>query len=263
MELLGYFAALFIGVTLGLIGSGGSILTVPILVYLFHLKPEQASGYSLFIVGCTSAFGAIRHFFMGNLQLKTALYFVVPSTCMLLLTRKFILPQIPNPLLSIGNFILTKDLMLLLLFSVLMIIASTFMIRAAKNSTATTQVKPIQLSLIGFLVGCISGLLGAGGGFLIIPSLLFFGKLTMKQAVGTSLLIITTATLLGFAGDVLQGNAFDYVLLFKITALAILGLMIGTQLSKKISGEQLKPIFGWFVLSMGCYIILKSLFFSN
>ena len=263
MELLGYFAALFIGITLGLIGSGGAILTVPILVYLFHIKPEQATGYSLFIVGFTSAIGAIRHYFMGNLQLKTALYFVVPSTAVLLLTRKFVLPNIPDHLFSIGTFTCSKDLLLLLLFSVLMIMASVSMIRKSVQQLEAPKVNPIQLSLIGLGVGLVSGLLGAGGGFLIIPSLLFFGKLQMKQAVGTSLLIITIATLLGFAGDVLQDHLFDYALLIKITALAVAGLLLGTQLSKKMNSTQLKPIFGWFVLSMGCYIIIKSLFFSR
>jgi uncharacterized membrane protein YfcA len=263
MELLGYFSALFIGITLGLIGSGGAILTVPILVYLFGIKPEQATGYSLFIVGFTSGIGAVRHYFMDNLQLKTAVYFVVPSTTMLLLTRKYILPNIPDQLFQIGSFNCTKDLLLVILFSVLMIFASISMIRKSAEPIENHKVNPIQLSVIGFIVGCVSGLLGAGGGFLIIPSLLFFGKLNMKQAVGTSLLIITTATLLGFAGDVVQGHSFDYTLLAKITALALAGLLLGTQLSKKMNSAQLKPIFGWFVLSMGCYIIIKSLFFSS
>ena len=137
------------------------------------------------------------------------------------------------------------------------------MIRKSAEQYEAPKVNPIQLSIIGLVVGCVSGLLGAGGGFLIIPSLLFFGKLNMKQAVGTSLLIITTATLLGFAGDVLQGHSFDYTFLAKITALALAGLLLGTQLSKKMNSTQLKPIFGWFVLSMGCYIIIKSLFFSR
>lgn len=263
MEIFGYFASLFIGITLGLIGSGGTILTVPILVYLFHQKPEQATGYSLFIVGITSAIGAIRHYSMGNLQLKTALYFVVPSSIMLLVTRYYFLPQIPSKLLTLASFELTKDLLLLFLFAVLMILASLAMIRPTQKKENDAPIKPIQLSILGFFVGCVSGILGAGGGFLIIPSLLFFGKLSMKQALGTSLFIITTATLLGFAGDVLHGNEYDFVLLFKVSALAILGLLIGTQLAKKISGEQLKPLFGWFVLGMGIFILIQSLFFSH
>jgi uncharacterized membrane protein YfcA len=263
MEVFGYISALLIGITLGIIGGGGSILTVPILVYLFHQKPEQATGYSLFIVGFTSSIGAIRHYILGNIKLQSALYFAIPSTLSLLLVRKFILPLVPNQIGGIGLVSINKDNLLLFVFALLMLAASVSMIRPSKNETNSLAVKPLQLSKIGALVGCISGFLGAGGGFLIIPSLLFFGKLTMKQAVGTSLLIISTATLLGFAGDVLQGNEYDYVLLAKITSLAVIGLLIGTQLSKKISGPQLKPIFGWFVLCMGCYIILKSLFFSS
>jgi len=261
MEIFGYLASLFIGISLGLIGGGGSILTVPILVYLFNVNPKLATTYSLFIVGLTAAFGAIRHYKMGNIVVKSALYFAIPSLVTLLLVRKIILFQIPE-MISFGSlFSISRDLLIMVLFAILMVMASYSMIKKQKPVDSESQIKPLQLVLIGAAVGIITGFLGAGGGFLIIPALLFFAKMQMKQAVGTSLLIIAFNSLLGFAGDVVNGVAMNYLFLFTIAFIASVGIFIGTYLSKKINGEQLKPLFGWFVLVMGIYIIAKELVF--
>ena len=259
MEIIGYVASLFIGISLGLIGGGGSILTVPILVYLFHINPKLATTYSLFIVGLTAAFGAIRHYRMGNIIVKSALYFAIPSLIMLLLVRKIIVSRIPE-VLTIGSFFsVSRGLLIMVLFAVLMVLASYSMIKKQTLPTVKQQIKPMQLVFIGGLVGLITGFLGAGGGFLIIPALLFFAKMQMKQAVGTSLLIIAVNSLLGFAGDIVNGVEMNYVFLFSVALIAGIGIFIGTYLSKKINGEQLKPIFGWFVLVMGIYIMVKEL----
>ncbi|MEL1246158.1 sulfite exporter TauE/SafE family protein [Flavobacterium sp. DGU11] len=258
MEYFGYIASLLIGIALGLIGGGGSILTVPILVYLFKVTPEDATSYSLFIVGSTALVGSYQHYKLGNLKIGPALVFALPSVVSLLFVRKLILPAIPSALFQLGHLEITKDLLLMIVFAVLMIAASTSMIRrSAAGSEGIGKTNMTRLSLIGFLVGLVTGLLGAGGGFLIIPALLFLAKLPMKQAVGTSLLIISINSLIGFGGDALSGVSIDHMLLGAITAIAILGMLIGTALSRKIDGAALKPIFGWFVLVMGIYIIIK------
>jgi hypothetical protein len=242
MEVVGYIASLFIGILLGLIGGGGSILTVPILVYLFNINPKLATTYSLFIVGLTAAIGAIRHYKMGTVVLKSALYFALPSLVTLLLVRKIILLQILEVLFFGTFFTVSQGLLIMILFAILMVVASYSMIKKQKAIDSGSQIMPLQLVLIGAIVGIITGFLGAGGGFLIIPALLFFAKMQMKQAVGTSLLIIAFNSLLGFAGDVINGVEMNYVFLFTIAFIAGVGIFIGTYLSKKMNSEQLKPL---------------------
>jgi uncharacterized membrane protein YfcA len=149
----------------------------------------------------------------------------------------------------------------MIVFSLLMMAASISMIRKSKEVSTTGKTNYIQLGVIGFFVGIVTGFLGAGGGFLIIPALLFFAKLPMKQAIGTSLLIIFINSAIGFSGDLYIGTPIDYSFLLIISGIAFIGMLIGTQLSKQIDGAKLKPIFGWFVLIMGIYIITKEIFF--
>lgn len=261
MEYLGYFASIIIGLSLGLIGGGGSILTIPILVYLFKIDPELATSYSLFIVGITALFGCISHYKMGNLKIKSALYFAIPSVLSILIIREVIFPKIAATLFSIASYQVSKNFLIMIVFSVLMMAAAISMIRKTKPVINAPKTNYIQLGIIGFIVGIVTGFLGAGGGFLIIPALLFFANLPMKQAVGTSLLIIFINSSIGFGGDLYIGTPINYPFLLGITGVAFLGMIIGTKLSKKIDGTKLKPIFGWFVLVMGIYIITKEIFF--
>jgi uncharacterized protein len=150
--------------------------------------------------------------------------------------------------------------LIMFVFGILMVAASLSMIRKSKVVQIESTLNIPRLAFIGFLVGFVTGFLGAGGGFLIIPALLFFADLPMKQAVGTSLFIIFINSVIGFTGDLINGITINYQLLFTVTAIAIIGMLIGTQLSKKIDGAKLKPAFGWFVLVMGLYIITKELF---
>ncbi|HRI19433.1 MAG TPA: sulfite exporter TauE/SafE family protein [Panacibacter sp.] len=263
MELVGYFFSVIIGISLGLIGGGGSILTVPILVYLFHINPHQSTSYSLFIVGITALFGAYTHYKLGNLKIKPALLFGVPSLISLLIVRKVILPEIPVHLFTVGNLEISKDLLIMTVFAMLMVAASASMIIKTKEKIPEMPPKPFRLSVIGLVVGLVTGFLGAGGGFLIIPALIFFAGLSMKQSVGTSLLIIAFNSLFGFGGDIINGVKMDYPFLFTLSAVAVFGIFIGIQISKKIDGDKLKPAFGWFVLVMGIYIIIKEIFFTT
>ncbi|MFC4685864.1 MULTISPECIES: sulfite exporter TauE/SafE family protein [Bacteroidota] len=260
MDIAGYLASIFIGIALGLIGGGGSILTVPVLVYLFSIDAVLATAYSLFIVGTTSVAGSFSYFKKGLVNIKTAVVFGIPSIISVFLTRSYIVPAIPQEIFSIGNFTVTKSILLMLLFAVLMIFASYSMIKKDKTSTHKTPEKQqfnYPLILVeGTVVGILTGLVGAGGGFLIIPALVLLSKLPMKEAVGTSLVIIAAKSLIGFFGESGE-TAIDWIFLLKITGFALVGIFIGMVLSKRINGEKLKPAFGWFVLVMGIYIIIK------
>ncbi len=266
MEIIGYIASLIIGISLGLIGGGGSILTVPVLVYLFKVEPVVATAYSLFIVGLASLVGAFPKYKQGQVNLKTALIFGIPSIIAVFATRKFLVPEIPKEVFTIGDFVVTKSILLMILFAILMVLASISMISNKNKKTETENGEQKfnypMIVLEGAVVGLLTGLVGAGGGFLIIPALVLLSKLPMKQAVGTSLLIIAAKSLIGFTGD-LSNYAMDWKLLGTVTALAIAGIFIGDALSKKIDGNKLKKGFGWFVLVMGIYIIVKELFFPG
>jgi hypothetical protein len=260
MEILGYIAAAAIGISLGLIGGGGSILTVPVLVYLFQVETVTATGYSLFIVGATSAVGAVGRYRQGTVDLRTAMIFGAPSILAVYLTRRFLVPALPDTILSLGSFTLTKPILLMGLFALLMIAASVSMIRAGKEeggaSGGAHGYNYLMILLEGTVVGVLTGLVGAGGGFLIIPALVLLARLPMKLAVGTSLAIIAAKSLIGFLGDLSQGGV-EWTLLLSVTGLAIGGIFLGNILSSRISAKALKQGFGWFVLLMGIYILLR------
>jgi uncharacterized membrane protein YfcA len=333
IETLGFLTAIIIGFTLGLIGGGGSILTVPVLVYMFRIEPVLATAYSLFVVGISSSVGALNYMKKGLLNYKTAIVFAVPSFIAVFLTRKFLVPAIPDQLFSLGkldittdllfililigvmlgvsllslnktfrgskkhvrafllvtpaaimvfivrqfiiptipdnlivlgDFTLTKNIGIMVFFAVIMFFSSFSMIKGRKETGEETEPKGLMYNypvivLEGAIVGTITGLVGAGGGFLIIPALVLLAGLPMKMAVGTSLLIISVKSLLGFLGDV--GNqeiAWTFLLAF--TGLAVIGIFAGTYTSKFIDGNRLKKGFGWFVLVMAVYILINELF---
>ena len=263
-ELFGYVGALLMGITLGLIGGGGSILTVPILVYLFTIEPVLATAYSLFIVGLSSLIGSVSHMRLGNIHWRTAIVFGVPSILTVYATRAFLVPALPDPLFTFGETAIPKALGILIFFALIMLAASYSMIRKAKKEDTKSAEGPVEFNypLIlteGILVGTITGIVGAGGGFLIIPALVVLAKLPMKQAVGTSLVIIAAKSLIGFTGDLRTSETMDWSFLMLFSGIAIVGIIVGSLLSKRIPNEKLKPAFGWFVLVMGFYIIGKEL----
>lgn len=332
MLVAGFIAAVLIGFTLGLIGGGGSILTVPVLVYLLHIDPVLATAYSLFVVGISSTVGAFSYMKKGLLSYKTAVIFAVPSfiavfltrrflvpaipenlfslgkldittevlfillliismlgislvslnklfrgnkkhikafllvtpaAIMVYLVRQFLIPRIPEDLIVIGNFNLTRDMGIMLFFALIMLLSAFSMIRNGKPPEEETENKGIiynypMIVLEGGVIGTITGIVGAGGGFLIIPALVLLAGLPMKMAVGTSLLIIAVKSLVGFLGD-LSNQAIDWIFLLSFTGMAIAGIFIGTYTSKFIDNRKLKKAFGWFVLMMSVYIIFKEL----
>ena len=336
MEILGFAASVLIGFSLGLIGGGGSILSVPILVYLFGIEPVLATAYSLFVVGISSSVGAFNYMRRGLLNYKTAMVFVVPSFIAVFLTRKylvpaipdqifslgkiditsdlmfililvivmlglslltlnltyqgnkkhfkvfllvssaaimvfivrqFIIPAIPHKLIMLGDFTLTKSIGIMLLFAIVMILASVSMIRekgefkVEKDSQSLLN-HSFSIILLGVLVGSVTGLVGAGGGFLIIPALVIIAGLPIKEAIGTSLLIIAVNSLSGFLGDI-QNEDIHWVFLLGFTGLSIIGIFAGSYVSKFVNNQNLKRVFGWFILVMGFYIITRELFMRS
>lgn len=262
IEIFGYIGALLIGLVLGLIGGGGSILTVPILVYALTFNPVIATAYSLFVVGATSLVGAIKNMMKGMVDVKTAIIFSIPAFIAVYLTRAYLIPAIPDELFTLGSFLVTKNIAIMLFFAFIMLLASISMIRDKSKTTEADTVVTYNYPLIiveGFVVGVITGVVGAGGGFLIIPALVLLAKLPMKRAVATSLFIIAIKSLIGFLGDV-KNLEIDWPFLLFFTALSIIGIFIGIWLNKFIDGKKLKKAFGWFVLIMGVYIMYKELF---
>jgi uncharacterized membrane protein YfcA len=258
--ILGYVGALFIGVILGLIGGGGSILTVPVLVYLLYMNPIIATAYSLFIVGVSSLFGAIKNIQKGLVDFRTAIVFSIPAFIAVYSTRKFIVPRIPEKLFFVGDYEVTRDVGIMVFFAMIMLLASISMIfikREDVNEEETIVKYNYPMIIIeGLVVGIITGLIGAGGGFLIIPALVLLAKLPMKKAVATSLLIIAIKSLIGFIGDV-ENLEIDWNFLLTFTSISVVGMFIGIYLNKFIDGKKLKKGFGWFVFIMGIYIIIK------
>ncbi|MBP9883644.1 MAG: sulfite exporter TauE/SafE family protein [Chitinophagales bacterium] len=265
MEFIGYALAALVGISLGLIGSGGSILTVPILVYVMGVAPVIATAYSLFIVGSTALVGGMQSAMQKKVDFKTVLIFGIPSIAGVYATRAWILPVIPQEIFTVGSFVLTKDVAIMILFAIVMILASVSMIRPGKKTvTEENSLMKYNYPLIlleGGLVGILTGLVGAGGGFLIIPALVLLARMPMKLAVGTSLFIIAAKSLIGFIGDLQGDEIIDWTLLGAFTFFSVLGIFIGNYLTKFVSGNGLKKGFGWFVLAMGIYIIIKETMF--
>jgi uncharacterized membrane protein YfcA len=276
MEILAYVIAVIIGISLGLIGGGGSILTVPVLVYLLHIDPLMATTYSLFIVGITSLVGGAKAYTKKLIDFRAVALFGIPSILAIFIARHFLLPAIPDYLFNIGSIRVTRDMLLMVVFALLMFGAAISMIgnepgsnqlengaptgNAGHHSAPDSPEPNLVLVLPGLLIGLVTGLLGAGGGFLIIPTLVLIIRMPMKIAVGTSLLIVAINSLFGFVFSIsIIGQPFNWPLMLLFTLLAVTGIMIGSRLSDRIPAETLKKAFGWAILVMGMYILVKEL----
>jgi len=260
-EIIGYVCAVLIGVTLGLIGGGGSILTVPVLVYIMGIEPILATAYSLFVVGISALAGTFKNLKRGNIDLKTGFVFALPSLIAVYYTRRIIVPAIPQEIMSLGSYTLSKETGIMLFFAFIMLLASISMI-AGRKDKKVVESKVLNYPVImieGLFVGALTGLVGAGGGFLIIPALVLLAGLPMKKAVGTSLMIIAIKSLIGFTGDLSTSLNIDWMFLASFSTLAIAGMGIGLYLNKSIEGLKLKKAFGYFVLLMVLIVLIKEL----
>ena len=266
MEILGFLCATLVGISLGVFGSGGSILTVPIMVYLLNISPVEATGYSLFVVGLTSSIGGGVYVKKKMVNFKTAAVFGVPSLLSVFLTRKFLMPLIPNPIYSTPSHVLSKDTTIMLLFALLMMIVAYNMIKKAKSEEEIindlVKYNYLQLAKAGILSGILTGILGVGGGFIIIPALVLYAKISVRMSVGTSLLIIASNSLIGFIQEMADHhNAINYSFLMLFSAFAAAGIFIGLSLSLRLNAAQLKKYFGWLIFALGTGVLFKELVF--
>ena len=262
MEVFGYISIMLVGITLAVIGGGGSILTVPILVYIFKLPAEISTSYSLFLVGISAAVGANQYAKQKLIAYKTGAIFTIPAFVGVFSVRKFLMPEIPVSF-ELWTFMISKDKLILVVFAVIMLLASMSMILGRKESHSNQdkqhELNFILIALEGLIVGGITGFVGAGGGFLIIPALVLLAGLPIKEAVGTSLMIIAIKSLLGFTGDI-GVLAIDWKFLGSLSIISITGIFVGNYIAKYVRSETLKPLFGYFVLVMGGIIIYQQLF---
>ena len=260
LEIVGFFGAFLTGIVIGLFGGGGSILAVPIFVYFFKLNPVLATSYSMFVVGSSAAVGTIININKKLIAYKTAVIFTLPALVSVYMTRRFLIPNIPDILFSFKDFDITKKIVLMLLFSLVIIISSIPMMKQpiTEPNTTTSEKNYGLLIVIGLAVGVLTGLIGAGGGFIIVPAFVLFARITIKQAVATSLIIIAFNSLVGFCSDLsLLKIEWDFLILF--TALSILGILIGTYISSFVRESTLKTNFARFMIIMASIIIFKEL----
>jgi uncharacterized membrane protein YfcA len=251
-------AILLTGFVLGLLGGGGSILTVPILVYLFKLSAVTATAYSLFIVGSAACLGAFKNYQSNNLDLRTGVLFATPGVLGVFISRALIVPNLPEVIYNFNSFQLSKDNFILIVFATMMVLASYSMIFGRAEKKESKSLNKVYLAALGLIVGVVTGFVGAGGGFIIIPVLNRFAGLKIKKAIGTSLFIIALNSLIGFLGDVITIDP-DWMLLFKLSSLALLGVWVGTYFNSKVPAKYLKKGFGFFVLILGSWIIYNQI----
>jgi uncharacterized protein len=260
MELIGIIGILIMGIVIGLLGSGGSIITLPLLVYALGMPPLLATTYSLIIVGITSTFGVISYVSKKEYDLKIALLFAIPSLIVVVLTRSYLIPLLPNEINWGSHISISKDNLIMLLFGIFMVAAFYSMITSTvqHNKHVLKEKQLGYIPLEGGLVGFITGITGAGGGFLIIPSLVVINKTPIKTAVGTSLIIISINSLIGFMSDI---NTIDvnWLRILGYAAFSTIGVFIGSSFNKVIPSEKLKTVFSWFILVMGLAIIYKEI----
>ncbi len=260
--ILGYIGAILTGLVLGLLGGGGALLSIPVLVYLFHLPASVATGYSLFLVGITASSGAVQNIRKKLVDYYAVLYYGVPSTLTVYCMRRFAIPALPKQIFTIGSFTLDKNHLILFVLSIVMFGAAYKMITTRheeEKDAPAGSIDRIQLALYAVLIGGFLGLVGAGGGFLMVPALIYFAHLPMRKALGTSLVLVAANSFIGFLGDVHSNANMDWKFLFLFSAFSIAGVFTGTYLQRHIRAEQLKKYFGWFILLVAVFMVVKEL----
>ncbi len=260
-EVFGYAAAILVGLVIGLAGGGGSILTVPIFIYIFGIPTLLATSYSLFVVGTTSLVGSVNHIWQKRVDLRVTAAFAGPSFISVYLSRRYLVPALPDPLVRFGSVNVPKSEAILFFFAIIMVLAARAMIRdkpPSKGIAADGRPRYGTLALDGLAVGMLTGIIGAGGGFLIVPMLVLLAGLPIQRAVATSVLIIAVNSFIGFLGDV-QHTALNWNFLLPFTGLSIAGIFLGMYLARFISANTLRKGFGWFVLVVAAYMITRQL----
>jgi uncharacterized membrane protein YfcA len=258
----GYGASLFIGVALGLLGGGGGILTVPVLHYLFQMDADLAIASSLFIVGITSAIATVGAAKRREVDFRTGVFFALPGFISVALSRRLIVPFIPESFRAFG-LVFSRSSALMILFAVVMFASALAMLwrsygtSGGASSPTRRRSQTLNIVLLGFFVGALTGLVGTGGGFLVVPALTILAGLPMKTAIGTSLLVIALNSTVGVVASLGSSIDFDWSTLLILTALSLAGMAFGQYLGRFISDKALKKNFAWFVFVMAIFISAK------
>jgi len=258
---LGYAGAFLIGLVLGLLGGGGALLTMPVLVYLFHVEASLATGYSLFLVAVTASSGALQNIRKKLVDHNAALFYGIPSVISVYLVRRFLIPNLPPVIFSIDKFTLDKDHFILIVLSVTMFVAAYKMISGDDKASAHGEKHkkhPVILTLYAVLIGSLMGFIGVGGGFLMVPALIYFANLPTRIAIGTSLVLVSANSLIGFLGDMGTHPGYNWPFLLLFSSFSVAGVLAGHYLTNFLEPEKLKKYFGWFILLIAIYIIARS-----
>ncbi|WP_413533324.1 sulfite exporter TauE/SafE family protein [Empedobacter brevis] len=259
IEFFGFVGAFFIGLIMGVLGGGGSILAVPILAYIFHFDEKIATAYSLCIVGSTGLIGGIKQATQNMVDWKIVSQFGFPAVIGITLVRAFLIPALPSDLFAIGDFIVTRRMAMFGLFAILMVFAAISMLKGKKEVEIVQKNEKLNpvLFIQGFLIGGLTGMVGAGGGFLIVPALMMVAKLEMKKASATSLVIIAINSLVGFfIGDALHIK-IDWSFLSVFIGISMVGILVGTYINKFLPVQFLKRTFAIFIILMAIFMFIE------
>lgn len=261
-HVLGYFGAFLTGLILGLLGGGGALVSIPVLVYLFHIEASVATGYSLFLIGVTASSGAVTNLRKKTVHLPTLLYYGIPSIISIYCTRRFVMPAIPDVVFQLGTYLVTKNNFILTLLSVVIFGVAFNMLRTNKSATENEpHIDYIKLTATAVFIGAFLGMVGAGGGFLMIPALIHYANLDMKKSIGTSLVLVAMNSFVGFWGDVHSSTNLDWQFLFTFSSFSVVGMFAGSYWAGKTDNTLLKKYFAWFMLVVGSYILAKEFLF--
>lgn len=244
------------GVSFGLVGAGGAILVVPILVYVFGLAPVEATGYSFLVVLVIALGGALMGMIQRQVAYKIVGIFAPLAMAGAYLSRYYLVPLIPD--LSLGAMVIPAGSLVMFVFSTVLFVAGASMLRKAKPTTIEPSIPRVAVNATG--VGALSGILGVGGGFLIVPVLTRRLGLAMKEAVSTSMAIVTLVSLGGLGGVLASESSLKSSIAVPIVSSAALGLLVGIAIRGRVSGDKLKRFFGGLAISVGVAVLSVELF---
>jgi uncharacterized protein len=264
-DLAGFALVFIIGVIMGTIGAGGSILTSAVLVYIFCISPVLSASYTLMNVCAVSIIGFVQYFRKDLVDIKTGLCYAIPALLFVFCMRRFIMPAIPAIIFTNDSFTITKDLLVMMVFAILMILIAWSMIRKPVYTVPPVQQprSPFAMILPGIFTGLLTGFAGAGGGFVIVPALVFFAGLDIKKAIGTSLFIIAINTTTGLIGDYSAGVEYNWSFLIKLVAATVAGMLLSSRLMVKMSNEKLRRMFAFTILAMGCWVMIREIWLRS
>ena len=259
-HIVGYAGAVLTGLILGLMGGGGALLSIPVLHYLFLIPADVATGYSLFLIGVTATSGAIQNIREKLVDYNALAYYGIPSAVTVYCVRRFLIPNLPDTIIHIYGYTLDKNHTILGLLCIVMFTLAYKMILVEPEIEQEHEVKESEIGkliMYSVLIGLFIGVVGAGGGFLMTPALIYIAHLSIKKAIGTSLLLVAGNSLIGFMGDIHSNQTMDWKFLFIFSSFSIVGVFVGIYLQQFIQAKKLKKMFGWFVLFIAVLMVLK------